>query len=481
MPLIEIDAYLKKIDQLTNNGNLEQAAFHCLYLLRQFPKMLRIYEKLGRTFVEMDNYSGALNIYLRLCSAQPDNFLNHISLAYTYVEYGRTENAIAHCETASVLEPENPSIGKDLSTWMAAHSVSFSSDDKLLNEFSAGVRAYHEKDYASACKHFLAAEKRPRPNLPVLFLGMSYYKNGETDKGIWLLESVLRREPYNQTALQTLCAYYADHDQMKFKRCLDKLIDLEPLFLHWEITDGQICPQHFPINIAYYDWTGIPNTRVRIGWHQASEKLILNDNSKVPAWLDLIPISDQDVASGETISGLMNEYEAAISTEGLYRKSFFTSKNTAQEQVSPELADLAKSSQDAGSELDRAFNYLEHVASRGFSPVEPKPAQPPAAESNTEEDSKTAPRQTVSDEEPAQSEEAAAAPVPSEPTVEDRQMMREAWRCFSTDQQALGVQLYRKLVEKPNCVSAVKEELEKLVILFPENTEVADLFNSIQE
>ena len=60
-------------------------------------------------------------------------------------------------------------------------------------------------------------------------------------------------------------------------------------------------------------------------------------------------------------------------------------------------------------------------------------------------------------------------------------MMREAWRCFSTDQQELGVQLYRKLIDKPNCLPAVEEELEKLVILFPENTDLADLYNSIKE
>ena len=66
------------------------------------------------------------------------------------------------------------------------------------------------------------------------------------------------------------------------------------------------------------------------------------------------------------------------------------------------------------------------------------------------------------------------------PSTEDRQMMREAWRCFSTDQQELGVQLYQKLIAKPNCVSAVKEELEKLVILFPENQDLANLYESIK-
>ena len=469
MPIIEIDNYLKKIDTLTDNGNLGQAAFHCLYLLRQFPKMLRIYEKLGRAFLEMDNYNGALNTYLRLCSAQPDNFLNHISLAYTYVECGRTENAILHCETANCLQPDNQTIVKDLSTWMEAHSVSFSSDDRLLEEFSAGIRAYQEKDYTSACKHFFAAGKKPMPNLPVLFLGLSYYEKGETQKGVWLLESLLRREPYNQTALCALTAYYSEQDRMKFHHCLEKLIDLDPEFQHWEIKDGKLVSQHVPINVSYYEWTGIPNTRVRIGWHQASEKLILNDNSKIPAWLELLPITDNSSAPEESIQSLLNELEISDSGEMFYRKSFFSSKNTIQEPLSAEQKQSPREKSSASSELDEAFNYLENIASRGFQPIDPKPNRNTQVESAMNTDAEEPGRQNEEEREVLT------------PSTEDRQMMREAWRCFSTDQQELGVQLDQKLIAKPNCVSAVKEELEKLVILFPENEELANLYNSIKE
>lgn len=469
MSVIEIDNYLNKIDKLTDNGNLEQAAFHCLYLLRQFPKMLRVYERLGRTFLEMDNYNGALNTYLRLCSAQPDNFLNHISLAYTYVECGRTENAIMHCETVNCLQPDNETIKKDLSTWMEAHSVSFSSDDRLLKEFSDGIRAYHKKDYSTACKHFLSAGKKPTANLPILYLGLSYYEKGDIQKGVWLLESVLRREPYNQTALRTLAVYYSEHNQMKFHSCLDKLVDLDPLYQHWEINNGEISAQHFPINVAYYEWTGIPNTRVRIGWHQASEKLILNDNSKIPAWLDLLPITNNASDSEESVQSLMNDLEASDSGELFYINSFFKSKNIIDEPVLSDTKVTNTLQANASSELDEAFNYLEHIASRGFQPIDPKPDKS-SGESQESSDNRSGDKSEDKDENITQS-----------PTTEDRQMMREAWRCFSTDQQELGVQLYKKLIAKPNCVSAVSEELEKLVILFPENTELADLYNSIKE
>ena len=467
MPVIEIDNYLRKIDKLTDNGNLEQAAFHCLYLLRQFPKMLQIYEKLGRTFLEMDNYNGALNTYLRLCSAQPDNFLNHISLAYTYVECGRTENAIIHCEAANCLQPDNETVEKDLSAWMAAHSVSFSSDDRLLAEFSSGIRAYRKKDYTQACKHFLSAGKKPVPNLPILYLGLSYYERGDIQKGVWLLESVLRREPYNQTALRTLAVYYSDHDKMKFHQILDKLIELDPQYQHWEIRDGEIISLHYPINVAYYDWTGIPNTRVRIGWHQASEKLILNDNTKLPIWLDLLPIVNNASDSEESVQSLMNELEASDEGELYYINSFFKSKNTILESENTESKPSDTVQSSASSELDEAFNYLEHIASRGFQPIEPK------GEKNISEEN-------AASETDSENTETESIPL-NTPSTEDRQMMREAWRCFSTDQQELGVQLYRKLIEKPNCVSAVSEELEKLVILFPENAELAELYNSIKE
>ena len=461
MPIIEIENYLNKIDNLTDNGNLEQAAFHCLYLLRQFPKMLRIYEKLGRTFLEMDNYNGALDTYLRLCSAQPDNFLNHISLAYTYVECGRTENALMHCETAKCLQPDNETVEKDLSEWMNAHSVTLSSDDRLLSEFSAGIRAFHQHDYTTACKRFLSAEKKPMQNLPVLYLGLSYYEKGDYQKGIWLLESVLKREPYNQTALRTLAVYYSERDRMKFNQCLNKLIDLDPQYQHWEIRDGEIVGQHFPINIAYYDWTGIPATRVRIGWHQASEKLIINDNTKLPAWLDLLPITTNSSISEETVQSIINDGEL------FYRNSFFTSKSSTDDAASTDQQTTGKVPLTASSELDEAFNFLEHIASRGFEPIDPNPEKTVVPPSENEAENKD-----TSDE----AEQSKQSPSP-----EERQMMREAWRCFSTDQQELGVQLYRKLIDKPNCLPAVEEELEKLVILFPENTDLADLYNSIKE
>lgn len=472
MQTLELETYLKKIEQLTDNGNLDQASFHCLYLLRQFPKMLRLYEKTGRTFLEKDNYSGALSTYLRLCAAQPDDFLCHISLVYTYAECGRPENAIEHCQAAICLQHGNPQIEEDLNSWMEAHSLTFSMEDRCLTEFSKGIENYRAKNYTAAIGHFLAAENRPFPNLPALYLGLCCYANGSFDKAVWLLRSVLKSEPYNQTALRQLCVYYKERDQMEFKRCLNRLIELDPLYARWEIRDGQIYGQFYPINIAYYDWTGVPKTRVRIGWQQSSEKLINNDNTRLPEWLELLPIEDVS-NGGKSAREILESLTPKNPTDIVYRKFYFSEKTAFQQQEyeqEQELTTPKPQPKSQSSELDQAFSYLSQIAEKGMEAV--------SAEEPAENKEVPAPTKTVF---PLEAASQAAGNFPAaEPTPEERQMLRDAWRFFSTDQSEQGVQLYRELIKRENCVSAVKEDLEKLTILFPDNAELPELLKEIQ-
>ncbi len=475
MQALELEKYLSKIEQLTDNGNLDQASFHCLYLLRQFPKMLRLYEIIGRAFLEKDNYSGALSTYLRLCAAQPDNFLCHISLVYTYAECGRPENAAEHCRAAICLQQENLGIEEELTAWMQAHSLTFSMDDHRLTEFAEGVADYRAKNYTAAIGHFLAAENRPFPNLPALFLGLCYYANGSLDKAVWLLRSVLKSEPYNQTALRQLCVYYADRDRIKFKRCLDRLIELDPLYARWEIRGGQIYGHSYPINIAYYDWTGVPKTRVRIGWQQASEKLINNDNTRLPEWLDLLPIEDVS-NGGKSAREILESLTPKQPTDNGYRRSYFSEKTASQQQEYeqeqgqqpvPEPQPKSKS-----SELDQVFTYLSEIAENGMEAVSEEAAAPKAETPVPFATETVFPTANASQTE-------ADIPAP-EPTPEERQMLRDAWRYFSDNQVEQGVQLYKELIGRTNCRSAVKEDLEKLAILFPDTAELPELLKEIQ-
>ena len=56
-------------------------------------------------------------------------------------------------------------------------------------------------------------------------------------------------------------------------------------------------------------------------------------------------------------------------------------------------------------------------------------------------------------------------------------MVRNAWTCFSTGNQVEGIRLYKQLLEKQIKPEMVQEDLQKLLILFPENEELQKIIN----
>ena len=91
MPKIEIKEYFTKINDLIQLNYYDQAIHHCLYLLRQFPKMISIYDLLGRVYLETENYYGALDVYSRLLSTKPDDFINYILLEIIFEKLNQPE------------------------------------------------------------------------------------------------------------------------------------------------------------------------------------------------------------------------------------------------------------------------------------------------------------------------------------------------------------------------------------------------------
>jgi hypothetical protein len=58
---------------------------------------------------------------------------------------------------------------------------------------------------------------------------------------------------------------------------------------------------------------------------------------------------------------------------------------------------------------------------------------------------------------------------------ESIEKIREAWNCFSTGEQARGIAIYRDLIKNQNRLESVREDIQKLIVLFPENQELSQL------
>ena len=110
MTIIPLDTYINTITELIDKGAFSQAANHCHYLLRQYPKLYALYEALGRLYFEQDNLSSALDVFLRKLSVAPSDFLNHLTLGLVYEEQNNEKAAIFHIKTALELKPDNKDI-----------------------------------------------------------------------------------------------------------------------------------------------------------------------------------------------------------------------------------------------------------------------------------------------------------------------------------------------------------------------------------
>jgi len=59
MAKISLRAYLREIENLIDQGELEQAQAHCRNILNYYPKNIETYRLLGKSYLEGKKYKGS--------------------------------------------------------------------------------------------------------------------------------------------------------------------------------------------------------------------------------------------------------------------------------------------------------------------------------------------------------------------------------------------------------------------------------------
>ena len=145
-----------------------------------------------------------------------------------------------------------------------------------------------------------------------------------------------------------------------------------------------------------------------------------------------------------------------------FQMDFFKSQvlEETKLQVSKKAKNTVQSSadktEDQHSGLDEAFDWLEKVVNEGVT------ENITEKENSESQLSKTIPESVVDI-------------LPREDP--DAEKIREAWNCFSVGDQKRGIQLYRELIQKKIRFELVREDIRKLIILFPENRELSQLIS----
>jgi tetratricopeptide (TPR) repeat protein len=201
-------AYLKEIDDLIEHEQLDEAIAHCRYILQTYPKHLDTYRLLGKGYLEAKRYGDAADIFQRVLSAVPDDFVAHVGMSIVREDEGNTEVAIWHMERAFETNPANPAIQQELRRLIGRRDGIEPHKVRLTR--GALARMYsHGELYAQAVAELRAAlqEDTERADLQVVLAEM-YWRTGQRAEAVDLCNRILEKLPYCREANRILAAAY---------------------------------------------------------------------------------------------------------------------------------------------------------------------------------------------------------------------------------------------------------------------------------
>lgn len=111
---IALRAYLREIDAMTDGSRVDEAIAHLRHILTIYPKNLEAYRLLGKALLEKDRHLDAADIFQRVLSSVPDDFVSHVGMAIVREDEENIEAAIWHMERAYEAQPSNAAIQDEL-------------------------------------------------------------------------------------------------------------------------------------------------------------------------------------------------------------------------------------------------------------------------------------------------------------------------------------------------------------------------------
>ncbi len=114
MANISLRAYYREVEELIGQGRIDEVIAHCRQMLKFFPKDVTVYRLLAKAYLETQRFSDATDIFQRVLSVIPDDFVSHVGMSIIREDEGNLDAAIWHMERAFEVQPSNSAIRDEL-------------------------------------------------------------------------------------------------------------------------------------------------------------------------------------------------------------------------------------------------------------------------------------------------------------------------------------------------------------------------------
>lgn len=296
MAIIPLRAYNREIEGLVENGQLDEAVAHCLHILATFPKYIACYRLLGKAHLEQQRVSDATDIFQRVLSAIPDDFIANVGMSIIREDENNLDASIWHMELAYEAQPSNVAIQDELRRLYGRRDGMQPPKVRLTR--GALSRMYAKGglfDQAIAELRAAISEDPNRPDLQLL-LAQMYFQISQRVDAVETCVNILKKLPYCLVANQILAVSLPEAEQSEvIKNYRQNAIAMDPYFAFAgkdEISSDQV-PEN-AVNVEKLEW--------KAGLHVSEEPV-------QPTWATSLGIS-LDKPVEEKLPDWLKEAEA---------------------------------------------------------------------------------------------------------------------------------------------------------------------------
>jgi tetratricopeptide (TPR) repeat protein len=196
MGKVSLRLYNREIENLIDHGQMDEAISHSKYILQSYPKHIDTYRLLGKALLEGRHYGAAADVFQRVLSSIPDDFVSHVGMSIIREDEGNLDEAVWHMERAYEVQPANVAIQEELRRLLGRRDGVEPSKLRLTR--GALARMYAKGDlYQQAIAEIraLLAIEPGRADLQVLLADMCL-KAGKQVESTELCSTLLSKYPY---------------------------------------------------------------------------------------------------------------------------------------------------------------------------------------------------------------------------------------------------------------------------------------------
>lgn len=306
MTEIALRTYNQEIKDLIDHGHFDEAIAHCQHILETFPRHVETYRLLGKAFLEQGRHGDAADVFQRVLSAMPDDWLAHVAMSIVREDESNLDMAIWHMERAYEVNPSNTTVQQEIRRLRGRRDGVEPSKLRLTR--SALARMYIKGGlFGQAIAEIRQAlsEDADRPDLLILLAG-ALSESGYVQEAAESCNTLLQKLPYCLEANRILGMVLWTTDRKEdAEKVLQRLESLDPYIDIEAMKNGrqEEHPAH-SIMLSHLEWERQQQTvRTKQPNWAASLGVKLEDaqpSQAVPDWLST-------PAQPETMSSPQNQ------------------------------------------------------------------------------------------------------------------------------------------------------------------------------